>query len=110
MKFTGIGINDKIHNKSLNLLNKELAPLINECFELSLNEDCDQDPEFTRLIDKCKTRYKEIPRGYMSYNGGREPYFNDFESVDMFVTCFTALFKKYKNSFNKPKVIPQFDI
>jgi hypothetical protein len=65
---------------------------------------------FEELLNKCEKRYNELPRQEIGYNGGYVKILCDKESTNAFVTCFSGLFRKFKNNFYNPSKIPQFDI
>ena len=114
IEFGRIGYNEETYQECLKMLNKELAPVMSECMELVYSPGAivteNKMEKFEELYHKCAKRYKELPRSTIGYNGGYVDILCDKESTNAFVTCFSALFRKFKDNFHNPSKIPQFDI
>jgi hypothetical protein len=114
IEFGRIGYNEETYQECLKMLNKELAPVMSECMKLVYYSDLivpeNKMKNFEELLNKCKKRYHELPRQEIGYNGGYVKILCDKESTNAFVTCFSGLFRKFKNNFYNPSKIPQFDI
>jgi hypothetical protein len=114
IEFGRIGYNEETYQECLKMLNKELAPVMSECMKLVYYSDLivpeNKMKNFEELLNKCEKRYNELPRQEIGYNGGYVKILCDKESTNAFVTCFSGLFRKFKNNFYNPSKIPQFDI
>lgn len=114
IEFGRIGYNEETYQECLKMLNKELAPVMSECMNLVYSPGAivpeDKMEKFEELYHKCAKRYNELPRTEIGYNGGYVNILCDKESTNAFVTCFSALFRKFKDNFHNPSKIPQLDI
>ena len=114
IEFGRIGYNEETYQECLKMLNKELAPVMSECMHLVYDVDAvvpkDKEEKFEELKNKCAKRYKELPRKTIGYNGGYVKILCDKESTNAFVTCFSGLFRKFKDNFHNPSKVPQLDI
>lgn len=126
-EFTGLAINEKEHKICMELLNGELAPVINQCAELNKEIThcnfmtsfriltCNKNEElkverYMNLYNSLIKAYDALPKSSMSFNGGIEMYINDVEKVKEFVTTFKKEFEDYRNNFHNPEIAPQLDV
>lgn len=127
IKFDGLAIHEKEHKICMELLNGELAPVINQCEELNkeiLHRDflkgflkllCNKNEElklerYNKLYETFIKAYNALPVSSMSFNGGIEKYINNVEKVKEFVTTFKKEFEDYRNNFHNPEIAPQLDV
>lgn len=127
IEFSGLAINEKEHKICMELLNGELAPVINQCEELIkeiihrdfikgfLKLSCNKNEElklerYNNLYNSFINAYNALPASSMSFNGGIEKYINNVEKVKEFVTTFKKEFENFRNNFHNPEIAPQFDV
>lgn len=127
IEFAGLAINEKEHKICMELLNGELAPVINQCEELNkeikhrdfikgfLELSCNKNEElkkerYNNLYNSFIKAYNALPASSMSFNGGIEKYINNVEKVKEFVTTFKKEFENYRNNFHNPEIAPQLDV
>lgn len=127
IEFAGLAINEKEHKICMELLNGELAPVINQCEELNkeINHrdfimgfrelSCNKNEElkkerYNNLYSSFIKAYNALPASSMSFNGGIEKYINNVEKVKEFVTTFKKEFENYRNNFHNPEIAPQLDV
>ena len=127
IEFAGLAIHEKEHKICMELLNGELAPVINQCEELNkeiIHRDwimgfrelvCNKNEElklarFNNLYQSFIKAYNALPVSSMSFNGGIEKYINNVEKVKEFVITFKKEFEDYRNNFHNPEIAPQLDV
>jgi hypothetical protein len=127
IEFAGLAINEKEHKICMELLNGELAPVINQCEKLNKeithrdfimgfreltctkNEELKKE-RYNNLYNSFIKAYNALPVSSMSFNGGIEKYSNNVEKVKEFVTTFKKEFENYRNNFHNPEIAPQLDV
>jgi hypothetical protein len=126
IEFAALAINEKEHKICMELLNGELAPVINQCAELNKEIthcdfiigfrelSCNKNEElkkarYNNLYNSFIKAYNALPVSSMSFNGGIEKYINNVEKVKEFVTTFKKEFENYRNNFHNPEIAPQLD-